>query len=161
MNAPQVCVLGGGSFATAMGVALARRKADLEVVMLLRRQDVCDQINTEHRNARYLPDTVLPENVTATTDAAEALRDAQYAIHAVPVQASRRFLEGVKDLIPPNLPIICVAKGIEQSTGDLMSELIPSALGREQPTVYLSGPSFAKEVRASRAPAPLCSARGD
>ena len=142
----QVCVLGGGSFATAMAVALARRKGELEVVMLLRRQDVCEQINAEHRNGRYLPDTTLPKNITATTDASEALCGAQYAILAVPVQASRRFLEGVKDLLLKDLPIVCVAKGIEQTTSALMSEVIPSALGREQPTVFLSGPSFAKEV---------------
>jgi glycerol-3-phosphate dehydrogenase len=51
-----------------------------------------------------------------------------------------------QDLLPPTLPIISVSKGIELSTGQLMSDLIPSVLGRKHPTVYLSGPSFAKEV---------------
>jgi glycerol-3-phosphate dehydrogenase (NAD+) len=31
-----------------------------------------------------------------------------------------------------------------------MSELIPSACGRKQPVVFLSGPSFAKEVLEQR-----------
>jgi len=39
---------------------------------------------------------VLPANVTATTSMAEAIEGAQYAIHAVPVQHSRAFLESVK-----------------------------------------------------------------
>jgi glycerol-3-phosphate dehydrogenase (NAD+) len=145
-------VLGGGSFATAMGAALARRKREVDVVMLLRREDVCAQINDQHENPRYLPGISLPHNLTATTDAAEALADAQYAVHAVPVQASREFLKRVRHLIREDIPLVCLAKGIEQTTGYLLSELIPSALERDQPTVFLSGPSFAKEVWPFTAP---------
>jgi glycerol-3-phosphate dehydrogenase (NAD+) len=32
----------------------------------------------------------------------------------------------------------------------MMSELVPSALERKQPAVFLSGPSFAKEVMENR-----------
>lgn len=45
----------------------------------------------------------------------------------------------LQELIPPTLPIISVSKGIEVTTGQLMSEVIPSVLGKKQPTVYLSG----------------------
>jgi hypothetical protein len=44
---------------------------------------------------------VLPLNVTATTSMAEAISGAQYAIHAVPVQHSRVFLESVKVSLSP------------------------------------------------------------
>jgi glycerol-3-phosphate dehydrogenase len=37
------------------------------------------------------------------------------------------------------MPIISVSKGIEVTSGQLMSEVIPSVLGKKQPTVYLSG----------------------
>jgi hypothetical protein len=53
----------------------------------------------------------------------------------------------LQDLIPANVPIISVSKGAEVTTGQLMSDLIPSALGRKQPQVFLSGPTFASEVR--------------
>lgn len=43
-----------------------------------------------------------------------------------------------------------VSKGVEVSTGQLMSELIPSAIGKKHPCAYLSGPSFAKEVMDER-----------
>jgi glycerol-3-phosphate dehydrogenase (NAD+) len=36
--------------------------------------------------SNYFPDHLLPENVVATTDAKSALRDADYCLHAVPVQ---------------------------------------------------------------------------
>ena len=37
----------------------------------------------------------LPINVTATTSFVEAIQGAQYAIHAVPVQHSRTFLQSI------------------------------------------------------------------
>ena len=146
----KVVIFGGGSFGTAMGVSLARSHPHLQVALLLRDAYLCRDINEKHRNSRYLPDFELPINVTATTSAVEAISGAQYAIHAVPVQHTRKFLQGIKELISPTLPIISVSKGVELSTEQLMSEVIPSALGRKQPTAYLSGPSFAREVMASR-----------
>jgi hypothetical protein len=91
-------------------------------------------------------DYEMPANITATTSMAEAIQDAQYAVHAVPVQHSRAFLASIKDVLPPHVPIICVSKGLEVGTGKMMSEIITGALGRKQPAVFLSGPSFAKEV---------------
>ena len=85
----------------------------------------------------------------ASTDPTEAA-DASYAVHAVPVQHSRAFLEGVRDVLPPTTPIVCVSKGLEVGTGLMMSELIPSALGRRQPATFISGPSFAREVMEGR-----------
>jgi glycerol-3-phosphate dehydrogenase (NAD+) len=99
---------------------------------------------------RYLKDFVLPPNVLATTSAQEAILGAQYAVHAVPVQSSRAFLQGIAPLLPSNVPIVCVSKGLEVSTGKMMSEVIPEALGRKHPAAFLSGPSFAKEVMEGR-----------
>lgn len=146
----KVVVFGGGSFGTAMGSALAKLHPQLEVVLLLRDPYLCKDINDKHYNTRYLPDYELPSRVSATTSAEAALRGAQYAIHAVPVQHSRAFLTSIKQYIDPSLPIISVSKGIEVSTGKVMSDLIPSALERRQPMVFLSGPSFAKEVMDER-----------
>ena len=52
----------------------------------------------------------------------------------------------LQDVLPPDVPIISVSKGLEMGTGKMMSEVIPSALGRRQPAAFLSGPSFAKEI---------------
>jgi glycerol-3-phosphate dehydrogenase (NAD+) len=156
----KVVVFGGGSFGTAMAAALARQKPALDVVLLLRDPGLVDAINATHVNGRYLPDATLPLNVRASADPAEAIGGAQYALHAVPVQHSRAFLSSIKDLLPPSVPVISVSKGLEVGTGALMSDLIPDALGRKQPTAFLSGPSFAAEVMA-RAPTGLVAASRD
>ena len=150
----QVAVIGGGSFATAMGAALARRNPQIDVHMLMRGEQRCQDFNDLHENQKYLPGLPLPHNMRAGTDVHNVLEGAQYVVHALPVQATRPFLVSIKDTLPPNVPIICVSKGIEQTTGFLLSEVFPSALERPQPCVFMSGPSFAKEVRHAPPPCP-------
>ncbi|KAL9302341.1 Glycerol-3-phosphate dehydrogenase [NAD(+)] 2 [Arabidopsis thaliana] len=143
----KVVVLGGGSFGTAMAAHVARRKEGLEVNMLVRDSFVCQSINENHHNCKYFPEHKLPENVIATTDAKAALLDADYCLHAVPVQFSSSFLEGIADYVDPGLPFISLSKGLELNTLRMMSQIIPIALKNpRQPFVALSGPSFALEL---------------
>ena len=50
----------------------------------------------------YMQEYTLPNNVIATTSFVEAIQGAQYAIHAVPVQHSRKFLESIAVSTPPS-----------------------------------------------------------
>ncbi|KAL2541854.1 Glycerol-3-phosphate dehydrogenase [NAD(+)] 2 [Abeliophyllum distichum] len=143
----KVVVLGGGSFGTAMAAHVAHRKAELEVKMLVRDPEVCQSINESHYNCKYFPEHKLPDNVTATTDAKAALLHADFCFHAVPVQFSSSFLEGIADYVDPGLPFISLSKGLELNTLRMMSQIIPRALkNSRQPYVVLSGPSFALEL---------------
>ncbi|KAF9670463.1 hypothetical protein SADUNF_Sadunf13G0071500 [Salix dunnii] len=118
----KVVVLGGGSFGTAMAAHVAYRN-------------------------KYFPEHKLPDNVIATTNAEAALLDADYCFHAVPVQFSSSFLEGIAEYVDPGLPFISLSKGLELNTLRMMSQIIPQALGNPcQPFVSLSGPSFALEL---------------
>eukprot|EP01023_Acetabularia_acetabulum_P005139 TRINITY_DN12109_c0_g1_i1.p1 TRINITY_DN12109_c0_g1~~TRINITY_DN12109_c0_g1_i1.p1 ORF type:complete len:446 (-),score=61.61 TRINITY_DN12109_c0_g1_i1:1386-2693(-) len=156
-RAQKVAVLGGGSFGTAIATVLARNKLSMEVVIAMRDEKLCQDINQRHINTKYFSEFCLPPNITAVVDASLALQDCQYIFHAVPVQHSRKFLGSVSQHIPPDLPIISVSKGLEVTTGQMMSQLIPSALGRRyHPTAFISGPSFAYEVMQQRPTAVVC-----
>lgn len=97
--------------------------------------------------SKYFPEHKLPDNVIATTDAKAALLDADFCLHAVPVQFSSSFLEGIAEYVDPGLPFISLSKGLELNTLRMMSQIIPQALGNPyQPFVLLSGPSFALEL---------------
>ena len=146
--ARKVVVFGGGSFGTAMGCALARKKPTLDVVLLLRDAALCESVNRHHLNRRYLPGLPLPTNVRATTDAAEALSGAAYAVHAVPVQHSRAFLRTIRDMLPPDVPIVCVSKGLEAGTGLMMSEVVQQALGAGEPMLRGAAASVAAAAAA-------------
>ncbi len=41
----------------------------------------------------------LPETFKATTDPAVALKNPSYVFHAIPIQASKAYLEKYKDMI--------------------------------------------------------------
>ena len=53
--ARKVVVFGGGSFGTAMGCSLARKRSELDVVLLLRDARLAADINERHCNSKYLP----------------------------------------------------------------------------------------------------------
>ncbi|XP_078169137.1 NAD-dependent glycerol-3-phosphate dehydrogenase family protein isoform X1 [Carex rostrata] len=143
----KVVVLGGGSFGTAMAAHVASKKSEMEVSMLLRDHHVCQSINDTHINSKYFAGHKLPENIVATTCAKDALAGADFCFHAVPVQFSSSFLEGISQYVDPKLPFISLSKGLELNTLRMMSQVIPKALGNpRQPFVVLSGPSFAVEL---------------
>jgi glycerol-3-phosphate dehydrogenase len=146
---------GGGTAHSSQSLSTSTTLTDLRA--LHKHLNICTTAHTCLTNRRALlfvsthpptppQDFTLPRNVRATTDASEAIAGASYAVHAVPVQHSRAFLSSIREVLPKDVPIICVSKGLEVGTGCMMSEVIPSALGRRQPAVFLSGPSFAKEV---------------
>ncbi|WOL05444.1 glycerol-3-phosphate dehydrogenase [Canna indica] len=131
----------------AMAAHLASRKAEMEVMMLLRDGDVCQAINKTHFNCKYSPEYKLPENIVATTSSKDALVGANFCLHAVPVQFSTSFLQGISQHVDANLPFIFLSKGLELNTLRTMSQIIPHALRNpRQPFIVLSGPSFAIEL---------------
>jgi glycerol-3-phosphate dehydrogenase (NAD+) len=140
----RVAVLGGGNFGLALAAICARK--GIPVTLLVRDEAVADSINNKHRHPRYMSDLTLPVKIRATSNPAECLPDATYIIHAVPVQYSRKFLESVKDYIPPGTPILSGSKGIENASLGFMADILKECLGQDRPYAFLSGPSFAREM---------------
>lgn len=145
----RVAVLGGGSFGTTVA-SLASRNAP--TVLWARRADLIDEINREHRNERYLPGYALPETLRATASLGEAVRDADVVIMGVPSHGFRAVLEEVRDHIRPWVPLVSLAKGLEQDTHLRMTEVIQETLPEHRAGV-LTGPNLAKEIMAGFAAA--------
>lgn len=143
-------VFGGGAFSLALAKVLSYK--NIPACLLVRQQSTADTINLEHFHPKYLSQCALPGTISATTDPSIALLDADYIIHAVPMQSSRAFLQSVRHLIPPSVPILSATKGIEQGSCCLMNDIIQETLGAH-PAAYLSGPSFAQEIMAGLATA--------
>ncbi|MBW2371750.1 MAG: NAD(P)H-dependent glycerol-3-phosphate dehydrogenase [Deltaproteobacteria bacterium] len=145
----RVAVLGGGSFGTTVA-SLASRNAP--TVLWARRADLIDEINREHRNERYLPGYALPETLRATASLEEAVRDADVVIMGVPSHGFRAVLEEVRGHIRPWVPLVSLAKGLEQDTHLRMTEVIQETLPEHRAGV-LTGPNLAKEIMAGFAAA--------
>lgn len=141
----RIAVMGGGNFGLALATICGRQ--GIQTTILVRSDTVADHINEQHNHPSYCPDIPLPKSIRATTDAALALSDATYIIHAVPCQYSRNFLNSVNQFIPPTTPILSVSKGIESTSLGFMNEILEDCLGDERQYAFLSGPSFAREIR--------------
>lgn len=107
--------------------------------------EAAESINKNHRNTLVFSDKILPDSVTATIDPVEALNGVELIVLSIPVQFTYSYLSKLKNVIPKDIPIVCTSKGIFK-TAEFMNEIIPKALERQQPVIFMSGPSFAKGI---------------
>ncbi|MUL80585.1 NAD(P)-dependent glycerol-3-phosphate dehydrogenase [Mycobacterium sp. CBMA247] len=137
--------MGAGAWGTALAKVLA--DAGNPVTMWARRPEVADEINTDHRNSRYLGDVVLPASIRATTDPAEALTGACTVLLGVPAQQLRANLDGWKHLIGDDVTLVSLAKGIELGSLMRMSQVIVQVTGADPSRVaVVTGPNLASEI---------------
>jgi glycerol-3-phosphate dehydrogenase (NAD+) len=140
----RIAVMGGGNFGLALAAICSRK--GIPTTILVRKQEIADSINYQHRHPQKMTDIIFPTTLRATADPAECLPDATYIVHAVPVQYSREFLNSVKQYIPPNTPVLSGSKGIETTSLGFMVDILKECLGTDRPYAFLSGPSFAREM---------------
>lgn len=141
----RVAVLGAGSWGTTFAKLLA--DAGRDVTIWARRTEVAEEIDSEGTNSTYLPGIRLPRGLRATSDAGRALRDADAVVLAVPSQSLRTNLTAWRDLLPADVPLVSLAKGVELGTLQRMSEVIGEVVGTARhDVVVLAGPNLAREI---------------
>ena len=138
----KVTFLGGGSFGTALAVLLAEK--DNCVSIYDRDIDVVNEINNKRTNEKYLKELKIPQGVTAFNNIDDAIKDAEYIVLSVPSHVIRLMCKQIKGKIQSDIPVISIAKGIEEGTDKRLSVVMEEELNN--PIVVLSGPSHAEEV---------------
>lgn len=145
MTVQRVTVLGSGSWGTTFAKVLADGGRD--VTMWARRAEVAREIAEHRTNESYLGGVRLPARLTATADPAEALAGAEAVVFAVPSQTLRANLVAWRPLLPPDVPLVSLAKGVELGTLKRMSEVIVDVTGADPGrVVVVSGPNLALEI---------------
>ena len=145
----RVALLGGGSWGTTVASIISR---NAPITMWARNPDTVQEINQEHTNRKYLPEARLPDNLKATVNIQEAVKDCDVLVMGVPSHSFRDVLETVKPHLRPWVPVISLTKGLELSTGKRMTELIEDVL-IGHPVGVLTGPNLAREIMAGQAAA--------
>jgi glycerol-3-phosphate dehydrogenase (NAD(P)+) len=147
----QTAVMGAGSWGTAFAMVLA--DAGNDVRLWGRRPELCETINAKHENTEYLPGIELPDAITATSDPAEALAEAEIVVLAIPSQQLRANLAAWSEHIPADAVMVSLMKGIELGTHQRMSEVIAEMTGAGPERIaVVSGPNLAREI-GNREPA--------
>jgi glycerol-3-phosphate dehydrogenase (NAD(P)+) len=135
-------VVGGGAWGTALALTAAR--AGRQVRMWARDPGTVSDIRSRRQNPAYLPGITFDEDLAATTSLAE-VADADAILLVTPAQTTRAMLASLKETGKVRGPVVLCAKGIEQSSGKLLSKVLADELPGVEPAV-LSGPSFADDV---------------
>lgn len=140
----KVAVLGNGGFGTAMALTLER--AGHDVALWGHDKAYTASIAATRENPRYLAGVTLPDAVAVTDDPAAALAGAGAVLVAVPTQHVRAVMREMAPLLAGDAPVVSLAKGLEQSTGQRPSEILAEVLGDAARVYVLSGPSHAEEI---------------
>ena len=145
----RVAVLGAGSWGTTVAKLASQ---NTPAVLWARRAEIADEINRQQTNERYLPGVKLPEDLRATVSLEEAVHDADVVVMGVPSHGFRLALEQVGKHIRAWVPVISLAKGLEQGSMLRMTELIGEVLPGHRAGV-LTGPNLAREIMSGYAAA--------
>lgn len=141
-----VVVLGAGSWGTALAVVLAENGHN--TLIWSHREDQASEINEQHTNKKYLPNTILPSNLKATSNLEEAAQHGSTIVMAVPTKGIREVCGNISEYLTEKALFVHVSKGIEPDTLMRISELMKESLAENAVSdiVVLSGPSHAEEV---------------
>ena len=142
----KLCVLGAGSWGTALSIALSSR---FETVHLWARDAAnAAAMDSARENLRYLPGIPLPPNVRISAVGQTCLENADFIISVAPSSFLRTTLDALREDMPPHARFVSATKGIEEGSLLRMSVVAREALGwnRDRPIAVISGPTFAREV---------------
>jgi len=145
----RVAVLGAGSWGTTVA-ALASRNAP--TCLWARRAELAEEIARAHTNERYLPGYPLPPDLRATASLEEAVHEADVVVLGVPSHGLRPVLQEAGRWLRPWVPLVSLAKGLEEGTHRRMTEVIGEVLP-EHRAAALTGPNLAREIMAGYAAA--------
>ncbi|MFO7766518.1 MAG: NAD(P)H-dependent glycerol-3-phosphate dehydrogenase [Pelovirga sp.] len=142
----RIAVVGAGSWGTTLANLLAEK--DLPVSLWCFEQDLTERMQVTRINDLYLPGISLSADLQITNDLGRAVSGADFVVYVTPSQVTRRVLrESIKDLADDAI-IVSASKGIENDSLQLLSQVFDQELPPplRQRVVFLSGPSFAREV---------------
>ena len=151
-----VTVLGAGAWGTALAVHAA---AAHPTRLWARDAAQAARLRSTRRNARYLPQVVLPPALHVGADLAAALRHGEggVVVIATPMAGLEPLLAGLP--VGLDAAVLWLCKGFQDTTGALGHEIARAACPSARVGV-LSGPSFAIEVARGQ-PTALVAASSD
>ncbi len=148
MDAMRIAVIGAGSWGTTLANLLAKK--GLDVTLWAYERELVERLRAARVNDLFLPDVELDPRLAYSSDLAETAGGRQLVVLVSPSQVMRRVVEQLRPRLDDDCLLVSAAKGIENDTLLLMSEVLADVLGAAVAgrSAYLSGPSFAREVAA-------------
>jgi glycerol-3-phosphate dehydrogenase (NAD(P)+) len=137
-----LAILGAGAWGTALAIALARAHP---VRLWARDATQATEMAASRRNARYLPDALIPAGVLIDSRLDVCLDGAHFTLIATPTAALRSVLKEMS-AHGPAAPLVWACKGFERGSGLLPHQILEQEMPGNARAGAFSGPSFAAEV---------------
>lgn len=165
-----ITILGDGAMATVCSILLIQ--GGHAVTMWGAFEESIERLQQNREQSRLLPGARIPPTVHLTANDAECFRGSTMILSAIPTQFMRGVWKRLKQYVPVDVPIVSVAKGIENETLLRPTQIIADVLGGitvsetskgpqcNWPLVALSGPNVAAEM-ARYLPATAVAASSD
>lgn len=139
----KITILGAGSWGTALSILLSNNGYPVTVWSLF--PEEVEMLNRFREHKDKLPGTIVPSGVLFTTDLESSLKDASLVVFVTPSQKVRETARKIKPFISADTIIVIGSKGLEETTGLRLSQVVEQELGDIR-VVALLGPSHAEEV---------------
>ncbi len=136
-------VIGSGSWGTAICWLLAGNGHSVTLWSYLEEETA--MFEAHHENTDKLPGVVLPDSVVYTCDLEAAVKGMDLVVLVVPSTAVRTTARKMKPYIAPGQVVVNLAKGIEEASLKIMTDVIEEEIP-DADVAVLSGPSHAEEV---------------
>lgn len=136
-----ISIIGSGSWGTALAIHLAKMGHNVKMWSYLKEES--DLINNE-RKCKFLPNIITPENIFATTNFYDAIKDTEILLIVTPSKVVRKTIQQFKQYLTNQQIIIC-SKGFEESTLYTLEEVVEEEL----PGFKIGGLSRTKPCRRS------------
>ncbi len=153
-----VSIIGDGGMGTVLAILLCEK--GIATRMWGHDADQLGEIERRRENTRFLPGYKLPDTLLFEAKDDRAMADADLIVSAIPCQYMRRVWTRLQAHVPAGVPVVSVAKGIENETLMRPTQILADLLGKDVPKAALSGPTIADEL-ARKLPATACAAATD
>lgn len=141
----KLAVVGAGAFGTSLALYGNRIGHDVKVWSF--EKDLPEIVKSKKENTPYLQGFEIPESLEFSSDMEYVLNGAEYVLMVCPSSFMRATAKIAEQYLPENCTIISATKGIENSTLALMSDILDEIFpAKKDNIVYMSGPTFAKEI---------------
>jgi glycerol-3-phosphate dehydrogenase (NAD(P)+) len=144
----KIAIIGGGSWGTALAIALTRSRRPHRVALWVYETDICESLRKRRVNEVFLPGFALPDKVEVTGDLAEALRGADIVLGVMPSAYARAMYTQMLPHLMPGMVFVSATKGLEHTSHQRITEVLSHVVSPKFPprVAALSGPTFAREV---------------
>jgi len=153
-----VAIIGDGGMGTVLSILLCEK--GIATRMWGHDAGQLAGIERERENGRFLPGYRLPDSLVFEARDERVMAGAELIVSAVPCQYMRGVWSRLAGHVPADVPIVSVAKGIENNTLLRPTQILADVLGRDAALAALSGPTIADEL-ARKLPATACAAAED